>query len=277
MTAPTSPPAPVRVAVVCAAWLAAIVFCCPQPAAAEAEPDRALRLHDEARTLYSAGKYREAVNRLEQAVRLDPKAKVLFYNLGLIEEKLGRLDSAAGHYRECLALERNPRERKQLERLIDRLEGAQRHAGLDKPLDETSPRPSAAVRPSPDGSGPGGVSPWVWVTGAAAGSALAVGFILASRAAAVDPGKEATTSPGVSLADLQSDAAEAHTMAIGADVAFGVAFAATAATVVLALWTHDEHGPASAYQQVDSRRPPPLQASLRLELAPGRGRLVWCF
>ncbi len=277
MTAHTSPLAPVRFSVVCAAWLAAVVLCCPHRAAAETAPQRALQLHDEARTLYGAGKYREAISRLQEAVRLDPEAKVLFYNLGLIEERLGQLDAAQDHYRRCLELERNPREREQLEKLIKRLEGAKRHTGKAKTPNGTSQQPVAPSGPPRDSASRGSVSPWVWATGAAATSALAVGVILASRAVAVDPGDEATTGPDVSLDDLHSDASQAHTLAIGADVAFGIAFAATAATVVLALWRSGDDGPATLTKQTDDGSHLPSQAGLRLELAPGRGRLVWRF
>jgi tetratricopeptide (TPR) repeat protein len=277
MTAPTSPSAPVRFPSICAAWLAAVVFCVPHVAAAEAAPERALRLHDEARTLYAAGKYREAISRLEEAVRLDPTAKVLFYNLGLIEEKRGRLDAAIGHYRRCLALERSPRERKQLESLIERLQGAQRHGGVAESPTGALQRPAKPVGPPPDQGGSGPVSPWVWVTGATAVSALAVGAIMASRAGAIDPGKEATTGPDLSLDELRNSASEAHSMAIGADVAFGLAFAATAATVVLAIWAQPDEGPAVYARQVENQSSLPEKADLRLELAPGRGRLVWRF
>src|SRR5262245_60991677 len=49
-----------------------------------------------AKDLYLAGSYREAVAELEIARSLDPKAKDLVMNLGILHEKLGKYDAAVG-------------------------------------------------------------------------------------------------------------------------------------------------------------------------------------
>ncbi|MBW2459038.1 MAG: tetratricopeptide repeat protein [Deltaproteobacteria bacterium] len=276
MRACNRPAAPAYRAVLAAGGLAVALLGSPARAAGESAPERALQLHDEARTLYGVGKYEEAIAQLEKAVRLDPSAKVLFYNLGLIEEKTGRHDDALRHYHRCLKLEKDPREREQLQRIIDRIEGVKRHG----PSSERPPAPSGQPgppAPAADPSGGSGVSSWVWVTGAGAVSALAIGLGLAGRAAALHPGGDATTGPDVSVDDLRHDAEEAHSLAIGADVAFGLAAAATAATVVIALTIRGDSTSAADTGQTEGARPRQAQSDLRLELAPSQGRLVWRF
>jgi tetratricopeptide (TPR) repeat protein len=44
--------------------------------------------------LYRAGRYAEALARLESAAELDPNGKDLFFNLSLVHEKLGQLPRA---------------------------------------------------------------------------------------------------------------------------------------------------------------------------------------
>jgi tetratricopeptide (TPR) repeat protein len=234
------PPAalPRRLAILATA-LVALLLQSPAAAAPEATsaPERALELHDEARALYADGRYRDAIDKLEEAVRLDPDAKLLYYNLGLIQEKLGELDEALGHYRKCLELEPDADERVKIAHIIKRLEGARAHEPDAPPA--SAPAPSDAPSQPPGDQGGDGllVTPWVFVTGALALSAAAVGTGLAVHAANLDPGGEAMTSMEVSVDDLRSDAAAAHDYAIGADAAFIIAGAAAAVTLVLAAVT----------------------------------------
>ncbi len=201
-------------------------------AAAPTLPERALELHDEARALYAQGKYQDAIDKLRKAVTIDPKGKMLFYNLGLIQEKLGKLDAAIEDYRKCLELEHDNGERERLSAIIDRISGAHREAQLRRDIENKS-APAPAPRPPSRVD----VNPWVWVSAATASAGLFVGTLLAARASALDPGNEPRTTAVVSLADLQSDADAAHSHAIAADVAFGVAGAAALAAVVLAITT----------------------------------------
>src|SRR5690242_15658561 len=50
-------------------------------------PKKAMALHDEAWALYEEGRYRAAIDRLEAALRLDPDARELVYNLAVLHEK----------------------------------------------------------------------------------------------------------------------------------------------------------------------------------------------
>jgi tetratricopeptide (TPR) repeat protein len=201
-------------------------------------PKPALEHHDEAKRLYARGDYVGAVQHLRHAVQLDPDAKTLFYNLGLIEEKLGRIDDAIADYRRCLELASDDDEREELGLVIQRLQGARGQNAF-------GPRPAtpAPAPPPPPPPRREGVSPWVWVAGATAMSSFVVATILASRAAATDPGNETVTSSSKSLEQLQSDADAAHQLAMGADIALGIGAAATAATVIVALTTSGSGAP----------------------------------
>ncbi len=80
-----------------------------------------------AKELYQLGRYREAIAQLEAALKLDPKGAELLYNLGLVHEKLGDADEAIDAYRRYLAVLGNdvdPEEKKKIEGVIKRLEGA---------------------------------------------------------------------------------------------------------------------------------------------------------
>jgi tetratricopeptide (TPR) repeat protein len=80
-----------------------------------------------AKELYQLGRYREAIAQLEAALVLDPKGAELLYNLGLVHEKLGDADEAIDAYHRYLAVlgkDVDPEEKKKIESVIKRLEGA---------------------------------------------------------------------------------------------------------------------------------------------------------
>ncbi len=219
-----------------ALFVAGIVSFVATTATAEpTAPERALKLHDEAKTLYAKGKYNDAVERLKLAIELDPEAKVLYYNLGLLEEKLGHIDAALAYFRRCLELEQSHEERVRLAKVIKRLEGARAYVDWSDNA-QTAP---VIIRTSSERSSRGRQSapllPWVYVAGATSVAAALVGIGLAVRAGDVDPGNTPTTAPGVTPEQLQEASAEAHGLAIGADVSFGIGAGALATAVVLAV------------------------------------------
>ncbi len=230
----------------------------------------ALRLHDEAQTLYQEGRYIQAVEKLEEALGHDPDAIVLHYNLGLIREKMGDLEEALMRFRTCLDLEQNPAERIRLERTVARLEGAVRYGSVSQPRlgsadrhnpFEVAPTPKSPPKPSAP-SPPAAVHPAVVISAAVAGSGLLLGSSLAIFAQATDPGRSPTTNATTSYQDLQADADAAHNAAIAADIALvvGAVAAASAVTVAIVL-------PAGGEQ--------PSQAALRL--SPTSAQLVVSF
>jgi tetratricopeptide (TPR) repeat protein len=230
------------------------------PPSSETPPDdapaRALALHDEARQLYARGRYREAVAKLDEAVGIDPDAKVLYYNLGLIHERLGDLDRAVASYRKALELEQDEREKVNLARIIKRLEGAKAAGDLAVPAPPPLPPVTPEPQPAPSS---GGTSPWVWVGVGTSATAALIAVILASRAHATQP-DDPTTQPGVSVDDLEAAADDAHRLAVGADVALGIGVVAGVTTVVVALATSGAGGEEQA-------RGPSME----------QGRLSWRF
>src|SRR5258708_3629396 len=60
----------------------------------------AARKHfEKARGFYGQGAYREAITELEAAHALDPSAKDLVFNLGVVHEKLSDIDEALNWFR----------------------------------------------------------------------------------------------------------------------------------------------------------------------------------
>ncbi len=108
----------------------------PRPAHADSEPVepkktpnqvKAEQHYKRARELYQLGRYREAIAQLEAALKLDPGAAELLYNLGLVREKLGDAEEAIDAYRKylkALGPEADPEEVAKIRSAIKRLEGA---------------------------------------------------------------------------------------------------------------------------------------------------------
>jgi tetratricopeptide (TPR) repeat protein len=234
-----------------AALLPPLLVCAPAVARADesSAPNRALQLHDEAKALYAKGKYSEAVDKLRLAVELDPNARVLYYNLGLIEEKLGHIDAALAYLRRCLELEQKDEERASLKRMIKRLEGAKKYVDFgEEALAPIIIRNGDA--PDDDGDDDGGsmhpLLPWTYAAGGTSVVAAIISVGLGAAASDVDPGNEPTTRAGTSVDDLEADAHEAHNLGIGADVTLGIAAGALAATLVLALVVAHDAGDGEA-------------------------------
>ncbi len=236
-----------------------------RPASVEAR-QQALALHDEAKELYLAGRYREAQDKLRAAVALDPRGKLLYYNLGLVAEKIGDLDEAIRHYEQLLRLEKDPREKKRVERDLARVRGALQHESWS-PRGPTT-HPGQRHAPTGPGTSPSDSAtlPWAYAAAATAGACLAAGGILAVRAASLAPGPESATGPEVSVDDLREDAEQAHSTAVAADVLLAVGALAGIGAVTLAL--------SSASDGVAAEQTSKADAAVGLELGPARWR-IW--
>lgn len=195
--------------------------------------EQARRLHDEAKELYLSGRYGEALRRLERALEFDPDGKDLHYNTAFVAEKLGRLEIAIEHYRICAKLEPRPWERRRLEAVVERVQGAKRRQAKARAA-ASRPRPTVPSASPP--REPVDFGSWPYIGTAVAGSALVFGTVLAVHAASVAPekGTEAT-SAGVPIDDTRDAADAANASAVAANVAFLTAAAAGVATVVLLL------------------------------------------
>ena len=199
---------------------------------------------DRARSLYSAGRYREALAELEQARSLDPEAKDLVLNLAIVSEKLARFDDALRYMRMYQGMPLEPQERVRADTTIRRLEGAKREVdeqasrattAADEPKTQPSDflslnaeRPVGArvrMRGRLDGVVVG--------LGAVALVGLGVGTFFGIKALSDKPSSPAITDGTRSYASLQAQADKAHNESIVADVAFGVFALAGAGAAIL--------------------------------------------
>src|SRR5580704_1354868 len=99
----------------------------PRASLAQTSPANiaAARAHfEKARTCYEQGAYREAISELEAAHTLDPTAKDLVFNLGVVHEKLADIDDALTWFRLFTTMDLTPQERERADSYIRRLEGA---------------------------------------------------------------------------------------------------------------------------------------------------------
>lgn len=198
----------------------------------EKSPTQLAKEHfDRALVAYGKGKYGEAIQELEAAVKLDPGGTDLRYNLAMVHEKLGNVEDALAHYREVRSREKDPAEQQRLDAILMRLEGARTEVRQPEP----PPCPAPAKAPSPAPPPPKPVSSHDdWIVGSAvvAGAALVLGAATGIAALATDP-DGATTEPGVSRSDLDEQAQRAHTFAVLADLSFVVALASGAVAASL--------------------------------------------
>jgi tetratricopeptide (TPR) repeat protein len=219
----------------------------------------ARRHFEKARAYYGQGAYREAVNELEAARILDPNAKDLVFNLGVVHEKLSDIDEALKWFRLYTTMDLVPQERDRADAYIRRLEGAKREieekqAAQQQPQTEPGPAPveptvrpvapsiphlpatqlPAAPQPSP--RAPSGVGRIDGLTLGAAGvatAALAFGVIMAVKAEKDQPPANFVTGRDGSYPDLNRRVDTAFREAILADVGFGAALVSGVATAYL--------------------------------------------
>ena len=90
----------------------------PPSKVSAADRERAEKAYQASLDLYRKGKYRAAIERLEDARAIDPEAKELPYNLGLVHEKLGEIDDAIRYFELYLTLEADEGERERVRATI---------------------------------------------------------------------------------------------------------------------------------------------------------------
>ena len=177
-----------------------------------------------ARALYEAGNYPDAIAELETARALDPYAKDLVFNLGIVHEKALHIEEALHFYRLYLDMDIEPAERAKAENIIKRLEGARAHIPTTATV--TAPPPATTIIVN-NGSPPHGRMDALTITSglfALAGFGVGAGFGIAALGSrpqsnyitggAGDPGASGT------YADLKAMVDQAHTLAIIADIGF---------------------------------------------------------
>jgi hypothetical protein len=98
----------------------------------------------------------------------------------------------------------------------------------------------------------------VIAAGSVAGAAFVLGAVVGIRALAINPGSNARTGGGVTIAGLQAAARTAHGDAIFADVSFAIA-AVAAGTALLLYFTTPRRSPPGGAQV--ARIPPQLKVT----------------
>lgn len=220
-------------------------------AAAPAETERQREAQEHfrrAKELYQAGSYREAIAELEVARDLDPAAKDLVMNLGIVHEKLGKFDEAVRYFEAYLDMDGvTPAERAKAEAIIKRIEGAKREVGSHgaEPPAATAPASAPVAAPPPERAPHGRVDALTVVAGSLAVAGLVAGTGVGIYALASRPEGFVTGRDG-SYATLRDKTHEAHTAAIVADVSFGAGAAFALATAWLYFGRTKEAAPRSA-------------------------------
>lgn len=230
----------------CAITLAAAVLL-PAPRLARADETApanvaAARRHfDRARAFYGQGAYREAIGEFEAAHALDPSAKDLVFNLGVVHEKLADIEDALKWFKLYSTMNLTAAERERADAYLKRLEGAKKE--LEAKQAAAAPATGAALPLAPPllpppqtGSPPAGRIDALTIGGASVtGASLVVGIVFAAKAEGDKPAPNFVTGANGSYQNLVDRTNQSHQEAVVADVGFGVALAAAAATAYLYL------------------------------------------
>jgi tetratricopeptide (TPR) repeat protein len=178
----------------------------------------AQKYFDRALEQYRAGQYSRALASLDEAIKLDPDGKDLFFNLAMVHEKLGQLGEAIAAWRRFGELETDPAERERARLAIERLRGAA--SELSRPA-APEPCPKVPLRePAPAPR----ANPVLIGAASLAVVSLAIAAIFGVKALSDDV-SNAGTSESLSLGQLRERGRKAEREALIADVAFGVAAA----------------------------------------------------
>ena len=215
----------------------------PRPALAEdtggGNVAAARRHFDNARGLYGQGAYREALTELEAAHTLDPTAKDLVFNLGVVSEKLADIEEALRWFRLYMTMTLTDAERDRATAYVRRLEGAKKEldekaaARREVVTPAASTQPLSSPAPTPASPPRGRIDLATLTAAGTVGAGLLFGTVMAIVAVHDAPASPFVTGRDGSYADLAAQTDSAHHAAILADLGFGVALAAGAAAAYL--------------------------------------------
>lgn len=241
----------------------------PQPAFASETPPAnvaAARRHfEKARAYYGQGEYREAISELEAAHALDPTAKDLIFNLGVVHEKLADIDDALKWFRLYTTMNLTPQERGRADAYIRRLEGAKKEleakqaAQQQQALAQQQQQQAASgsgAPPSPPPSPPpperpahGRIDGLTITAASVTVAALAFGSVVGVKALRDNPSGTPVTGPGQrypTYTDLVNQHDTAHAEALVSDIAFGAAAVFAGVTAYLYFGRTRDPSPAPA-------------------------------
>lgn len=214
-----------------AVWMAGWVlgFGLAQGPARADDAQRAQVHFQHAKELYQQGNYKEARKELEEAHDLDPAAKDLVFNLGIVCEKLDRIDDAIRYFKMYLDMDLDSNERARAETTVKRLEGAKK----TRPKEVTPPPNTAPPTVITTTQSIGRVDGWTITSASLAVIGLGVFAGAGIGALASRPPAGFVTGKDGSYADLKAKADSAHTLAIVADVGLIAGAVFTVATAFL--------------------------------------------
>jgi tetratricopeptide (TPR) repeat protein len=179
----------------------------------DAAKQQAKATFDRAKELYAAGRYREAAEQLELALKYDPHGKDLVYNLALVRERLGEPDEAMVYVDRYLAMKIDANERQRAEAFRRRLEGAREEIAEKRRKVIVVPVEVERER---------AVDAWVWGPLLGAGAAVVSGAVFGLLAVSTMPAGYVTGRNGT-YAELVSRTDEAHGYAVVSDTSWVIA------------------------------------------------------
>jgi tetratricopeptide (TPR) repeat protein len=195
-----------------------------------------VRLFQQSDIHYKKGEFRQAVELLTEAYRLDPQP-VILYNLGRANEGLGDLEAAATAYERYLREEKDVPDRGAIETRIatlraqlaeyQRLAADREHERLARADVEAQ---LAEARPA---------RVWPWVVTGVGAATLVAGAVLGALAM----NRHRSAEGSASQLDAQTLQQEAERLATGANIAFAAGAAVTVAGAIWLLWPQTEPGP----------------------------------
>lgn len=233
---------PVMLGLVLSAWCAPEGTAIAQQASGTVSPAKkaqAQQRFTKAKALYKQGKYRAAVEELEEARKLDPESPDLVYNLAVVHEKLVEIDKAIEHYKLFVGMTDNADEIARVQGIIQRLEGAKTEVA---PTASAAPAASSGAEPPPPPPPPaapkepeknGRFDGLVIASGVVAVAGLATGIVFGLKAKGDEITGTPRTDPSTSYQDLQDRNDSAKKNALFADIGFGVAIVGGVAGALL--------------------------------------------
>lgn len=193
--------------------------------AAESGEAGARKHFERALELYRAGRYAEALAQLKRSAELDPSGKDLFFNLALVQEKLGQLPDAITSLERFRELETDSAERERAWLTIERLRGAQQAQQAER--QRAAPCPARPAPPTRAAKAPNAL---LIASASVAVASFIVGSVFGVKALSDDV-SGAQTSPSLSLDQLRLRGRRAEREALVADVALALGVASTATFV----------------------------------------------
>ncbi len=205
----------------------------------EARRQQAVEFYRSGRAHFEAGRYREAIADLEQALAQDPSSPTLVYNVARVYELLGELDEAIRYYQVYLRMlgQDDEDERGRVIETIERLEGARgqvtNNTTTETPEDPHLDRPVIVEKH-------GVADTAFWVTAISAAVLLAGGGVFGALALVMKGNAECVVGDMCTLVERDDYAANSSSLALTADILFVTGgIAALTAALLYAIRTRE--------------------------------------